>query len=82
MVQTASKDADSSFRRCLVATPFGQTVDEALLFIKEAIALYIEGLIENGQPIPIEPEPYGKTIASVLSSLKIRITFLSECPNF
>ncbi len=36
---------------------FGQTVDEALLFIKEAISLYVEGLVENGQPVPIEPEP-------------------------
>jgi antitoxin HicB len=37
---------------------FGQTVDEALLFIKEAISLYIEGLVENGQPVPVEPEPF------------------------
>ena len=37
---------------------FGDTVDEALLFIKEAIALYIEGLVENGQPVPVEPAPF------------------------
>ena len=37
---------------------FGETVDEALSFIQEAIALYIEGLIENGQTIPVEPEPF------------------------
>ncbi|HIE55729.1 MAG TPA: type II toxin-antitoxin system HicB family antitoxin [Chromatiaceae bacterium] len=37
---------------------FGETVDEVLMFIKEAIALYIEGLIENGQPVPAEPEPF------------------------
>lgn len=36
---------------------FGATIDEALHHIKEAIALYIDGLIENGQPIPVEAEP-------------------------
>jgi predicted RNase H-like HicB family nuclease len=35
---------------------FGDTVDEALRHIQEAIALYIEGLIANGQPVPIEPD--------------------------
>lgn len=37
---------------------FGDTVDEALMHIKEAMALYIEGLIETNQPVPVEPEPF------------------------
>jgi predicted RNase H-like HicB family nuclease len=33
----------------------GGTVDEALAHIREAIALYIEGLEAHGLPIPEEP---------------------------
>jgi len=36
---------------------FGATIDETLHYIKEAIDLYIEGLLENGLPIPVETEP-------------------------
>ncbi|GIK54537.1 MAG: type II toxin-antitoxin system HicB family antitoxin [Chloroflexi bacterium] len=35
---------------------FGSTLDETLQYIKEAISLYIDGLIENGEPIPTESE--------------------------
>lgn len=35
---------------------FGDTVDEALRHIQEAITLYIDGLIANGQPVPVEPD--------------------------
>ncbi len=51
---------------------FGETVDETLLFIKEAIALYIEGLIENGQPVPTEPDPF--LITRIASPYEPQIT--------
>lgn len=35
---------------------FGATVDEALRHIQEAIALYIDGLVANDQPVPVEPD--------------------------
>jgi predicted RNase H-like HicB family nuclease len=36
---------------------FGDTVDEALAHIQEAIMLYLELLQEEGRPLPIEREP-------------------------
>jgi len=33
----------------------GETLDEARQMIQEAIAGYIEGLQQEGQPIPLEP---------------------------
>jgi predicted RNase H-like HicB family nuclease len=35
----------------------GDTLEEALANIKEAIALYIEVLVEDGQPIPEDVPP-------------------------
>jgi len=35
---------------------FGDTVDEAVIHIKEAMALYIEEIVENDQPIPTFPQ--------------------------
>jgi predicted RNase H-like HicB family nuclease len=35
----------------------GETIEEAISFAKEAIALHIAGLIEEGEPVPEEPEP-------------------------
>ena len=42
---------------------YGRTIEEAEERIKEAIALYIEGLVEHGLPIP-EPleEPFLKAV--------------------
>ncbi len=37
---------------------FGATVDEARAHIIEAIELHIEGLREDGEPVPNEPEPF------------------------
>ena len=34
----------------------GETLDEVISNIKEAIDLYVEGLIEDGQPVP-DDEP-------------------------
>ena len=34
----------------------GETLDEVVSNIKEAIDLYVEGLIEDGQPVP-DDEP-------------------------
>jgi antitoxin HicB len=36
---------------------FGATVDEARANIIEAIELYVEAMLEDGEPIPIEREP-------------------------
>ncbi len=36
---------------------FGDTVDEALAHIQEAMMLYLELLQEEGRPVPIEREP-------------------------
>ena len=35
----------------------GETVDEALAMAQEAIALHVEGLAEDGLPVPIERVP-------------------------
>lgn len=35
---------------------WGYTYDEALLNIQEAVQLYIEDVIEAGEPIPVDPE--------------------------
>ncbi len=38
----------------------GETVDECLARIKEAIEGYLECLREDGKPIPVEDEPEGR----------------------
>jgi predicted RNase H-like HicB family nuclease len=35
---------------------WGHTFDEALTNIKEAVDLYVEDLLEAGEPIPVDPE--------------------------
>jgi predicted RNase H-like HicB family nuclease len=35
---------------------WGHTKEEALANIREAVELYIEDLIEAGEPIPVDPE--------------------------
>jgi predicted RNase H-like HicB family nuclease len=44
---------------------FGATIDEARANIAEAIELHIESLAEDGEPIPIEREPFMITRLSV-----------------
>ena len=34
----------------------GETVEEAIAMAKEAIAVHIQGLIEDGEPVPQEDE--------------------------
>ncbi len=36
---------------------FGKTIDEARLNLAEALELHLEGLLEIGEPIPIEHSP-------------------------
>jgi len=36
---------------------FGDSVDEALKNIREALGLHVESMIEDGLEIPREPEP-------------------------
>jgi predicted RNase H-like HicB family nuclease len=36
---------------------FGATIDETLANIREAMSLYIETLLEDGESIPVEQEP-------------------------
>jgi len=54
------KDEDSDYGVTVPDLPgcfsAGSTVDEALAMVKEAIELHVEGLIEEGQPVP-EPTP-------------------------
>jgi predicted RNase H-like HicB family nuclease len=42
----------------------GETIEECMEGIKEAIALYLEVLVERGQPIPEEPKRDENTITS------------------
>lgn len=44
---------------------FGDTIDEAKSNIAEAIELHVECMIEEGEEIPIEREPYLVTRLSV-----------------
>ena len=44
---------------------FGATVEEAQRNISEALALHIESMREDGEPIPIEHEPLFITRLSV-----------------
>lgn len=44
---------------------FGSTVDEARANIAEAIEVYLEGLLEDGEEIPLEREPIYVTHLSV-----------------
>ena len=44
---------------------FGETVEEAQVNIKEAIALHIECMKEDGQSLPVEREPLFITRLSV-----------------
>jgi len=44
---------------------FGSTVEEARANIAEAIALHIESMLEDGEPIPVEGEPLSITQLSV-----------------
>ena len=36
----------------------GATIDEARANIVEAMELHIESLREDGEPVPVEPEPF------------------------
>jgi len=44
---------------------FGETIDEARANIVEAVKLHIEGMLEDGEPIPVEREPLFITHLSV-----------------
>ncbi len=44
---------------------FGDTIDEARANIAEAIELHLESLVEDGEPIPVEREPFVITRLSV-----------------
>lgn len=42
---------------------YGETIDEAVKMAKEAIELYIEALVAQGEDIPIEENLFETTIA-------------------
>lgn len=44
---------------------FGATVDEARANVAEAMQLHVESLREDGEPIPVEPEPFFITRLSI-----------------
>lgn len=60
---------DDAFHAFVPALPgchsFGNTVDEARARIAEAIELHIESMIDDGEPVPVEPEPLLITRLSV-----------------
>jgi antitoxin HicB len=45
----------------------GETIEDALAMAREAIALHIEGLREDGREIPVEPLPPRKTVRVLLN---------------
>jgi antitoxin HicB len=44
---------------------YGESVDDALANAREATALYVEGLIADGLPVPVEEHPIIATTVSV-----------------
>ena len=44
---------------------FGSTIDEAHANIAEAIEIHIESMLQDGEPIPLEREPFFITRLSV-----------------
>jgi predicted RNase H-like HicB family nuclease len=45
----------------------GETIEEAELNIKEAIALYLESLAAHGEPIPVEGPSYQGRVSVPIS---------------
>ncbi len=43
----------------------GDSLEEAVAMAKEAIAVHIEGLIQDGEPVPEEDAPLGMLTISV-----------------
>ena len=43
----------------------GDTLEEAVAMARESIAVHIEGLIEDGEPIPTEDAPLGMLTINV-----------------
>ncbi len=43
-----------SLRGCLT---YGESIKDALANAREAVALYVEGLVEDGEPVPVEEHP-------------------------
>lgn len=58
-----------ALRGCLT---YGESIEDALANAREAIALYVEGLIEDGAPVPIEEHPV------IATSLAIPVSTLFE----
>lgn len=44
---------------------FGETLDEAKQNISEAIELHLESMVEDGETIPVEKEPFLVTRLSI-----------------
>ena len=42
---------------------FGETIDEAILMAKDAIELYIESLLEHGEPVPTEDNTFEYSVS-------------------
>lgn len=49
---------------------FGLTVDETLHNLNEAAALYVEVLLEDGEPLPVESSSFMVTHLSVPTSTR------------
>lgn len=50
------KEEEGGYTAIVPALPgcitYGETVDEAIVMVKEAVELYIDELIDRGEPIP------------------------------
>jgi len=53
---------EGAYHACAPALPgchtFGATVEEAQANIREAISVHIESMLEDGETLPVEREPY------------------------
>ncbi len=42
---------------------YGETMDEAIVNVKEAIELYIESLVAHGEPVPTEENTFEYSVS-------------------
>lgn len=64
-----NKPCYSAYCPTLGVADDGDTIDEAIKNIKEAIELYVEAMIEDGKEVPLD-----KVENSVITSIRIPLT--------
>ena len=62
-----SKEAEGGFTVLVPTLPgcitYGETMDEAIINVKEAIELYIESLVAHDEPIPTEENMFEYSVS-------------------